>query len=141
MKEAWSILLVDDEPDICNALRRSLLVPGYEILIANSAVKALEILSEQHVDAIISDYNMPGMDGLDLLQHVRIMQPQVLRILLTARGDLPLAVRALNEGGVHRFLLKPWNHVDLRGTLELALHSMNTRPIVAVPAPMVASND
>ena len=131
MDETWTILLVDDEPDICNALRRSLRVPGYSVLVAHDGAQALETMRAQHVDAIISDYNMPGMDGLDLLQHVRIMRPHVLRILLTARGDLPLAVRALNEGGVHRLLLKPWDHVDLRGTLELALHSMDTRPVAA----------
>ncbi len=138
MSDAWTILLVDDEPDICNALRRSLRKSDYNILVAFNADQALELLVQGHVDAVITDYNMPGMDGLDLLQHVRIMRPHVLRILLTARADLPLAVRALNEGGVHRFLLKPWDHVDLRGTLELALHSMNTRrdelrPVVGEP--------
>ncbi|MBL4635295.1 MAG: two-component system response regulator, partial [Kofleriaceae bacterium] len=53
----------------------------------------------------------------------------MLRILLTARADVHLAVRALNEGAVHRFLLKPWDHVDLKGIVRMALHSMHTQDL------------
>lgn len=125
MADNYSILLADDEPDIRRALKRSLHVPGYTILEANDGMEALDVLREKRCDAIISDYNMPRMNGLDLLTQVRIIYPGMLRILLTARADVHLAVRALNEGAVHRFLLKPWDHVDLKGIVRMALHSMS----------------
>ncbi len=127
MAAKWTILVVDDEPDVCNALRRSLRSGDYEVLVAYRGAEALEVMETMQVDAIISDHNMPEMDGLDLLQQTRILYPHVVRFLLTARGDLQLAVRALNEGAVHRFLLKPWDRIDLQGTLALALHSLSPK--------------
>lgn len=132
MVDKYSILLTDDEPDIRRALKRSLHVPGYTIHEAGDGVEALEVLKRTHCDAIISDFNMPRMNGLDLLTQARIMYPNMLRILLTARADVHLAVRALNEGAVHRFLLKPWDHVDLKGIVRIALHSMQTQPSAEV---------
>ena len=129
MADNYSILIVDDEPDIRGALRRSL--NGYTIHEAGDGVEALDKLRDIEVDAIVSDYNMPRMNGLELLTNARIMYPQVLRILLTARADVHLAVRALNEGSVHRFLLKPWDHIDLRGILRMAIHTMRPAPAMA----------
>ncbi len=126
MSAQYTILLVDDEPDIRGALRRSLKDANYEFIEASDGAEALALLRDHDVDAVISDYNMPGMNGLDLLQQIRISQPEVLRLLLTARADVNLAVRALNEGSVHRFLLKPWDHIDLRGIIEMTLHTMRT---------------
>tara|TARA_R110002096_G_scaffold44526_5_gene120079 strand:+ start:9983 stop:10300 length:318 start_codon:yes stop_codon:yes gene_type:complete len=99
---------------------------------AGDGVDALALLKKTPCDAIISDFNMPRMNGLDLLTQVRIMYPGMLRILLTARADVHLAVRALNEGAVHRFLLKPWDHVDLKGIVRMALHSMQS-PVTKQP--------
>jgi response regulator RpfG family c-di-GMP phosphodiesterase len=124
MSDRYSILLVDDEPDIRAALRRSLHVPGYTIHEAGDGAEGLAFVRKNPVDAVVSDYNMPRMNGLDLLQQVRIVRPEALRMLITARADVHLAVRAINEGSVHRFLLKPWDHIDLRGILRLALHTM-----------------
>jgi len=124
MVNNYSILLADDEPDIRRALKRSLHMPGYTMYEAGDGVEALEVLKTTHCDAIISDFNMPRMNGLDLLTQIRIMHPHMLRILLTGRADVHLAVRALNEGAVHRFLLKPWDHVDLKGIVNMALHAM-----------------
>ncbi len=129
MDDNYSILLTDDEPDIRRALKRSLHVPGYTMYEAGDGVEALELLKTTPCHAIISDFNMPRMNGLDLLTQVRIMYPNMLRILLTARADVHLAVRALNEGAVHRFLLKPWDHVDLKGIVRMALHSMQTQDL------------
>lgn len=128
MAEArYTILLVDDEPDIRSALRRSMYVPGYTIHECGDGIEALEYLRSHDVDAVVSDYNMPRMNGLDLMTQVRILRPEMLRILITARADVNLAIRALNEGSVHRFLLKPWDHIDLRGILQMALHTMRPR--------------
>jgi CheY-like chemotaxis protein len=126
MDDRYSILIVDDEDEVRTAIRRSLHVPGYTIYEACDGVEGLEVLRKHQIDAIVADYNMPRMNGLDFLQQVRITRPNVLRILLTARADVHLAVRALNEGALHRFLLKPWDHFDLRGILRIALHKMRS---------------
>jgi CheY-like chemotaxis protein len=115
------ILLVDDEPDMRAALRRSLYRAGATFLEAGDGVEALELLAAHRVDAVISDFEMPRMDGLTLMQHVRLRTPEILRIMVTARADVNVAVRALNEGAVHRFLLKPWDRVDLRGIVDMGL--------------------
>ena len=121
-QDRYSILLVDDEPDVRSALRRSVYVPGYTIHEASDGVSALKLIRSTAVDAVLSDHNMPAMTGLDLLKQLRVLAPQSLRLLITARADVELAMRAVNEGAVHRFLLKPWDGIDLRGILRMALH-------------------
>jgi DNA-binding NtrC family response regulator len=120
--DTYTILLVDDEPEVRASARRSLNVPGYTIMEAGDAKEAMLALRTRRFDAIVSDYHMPGCDGLELLQRIRILYPHMLRVLLTGRADVELAVRALNEGGCHRLFLKPWSAYDLRGILRLALH-------------------
>jgi CheY-like chemotaxis protein len=89
---------VDDEPDMRAALRRSLYQANATFLEAGDGLEAVGLLRDHPVDAVISDFEMPRMDGLELLQYVRLRLPQVLRIMLTARADVNVAVRALNEG-------------------------------------------
>lgn len=116
-----SILIVDDEPLIRQALFRALTGEGYELIQAPGGQEALEILKKRRVDIILSDLVMPGMDGLELLRHAREIRPESLRIVLTGNADLDMAVRAINDGAVYRFLLKPWDSFDLRVMIKLAL--------------------
>ena len=127
MDDRYTLLLVDDERDVRSALRRTLYVPGYTIYEANDGKEALEVLRDVEVDAIVTDYDMPRMDGMTLLQKIRIFRPEMVRILITARGDMNVAVRAINEGAVHRFLLKPWDRIDVRGIVQMALHQKPDR--------------
>lgn len=116
------ILICDDDPDIRSAMRRTL--KGYEIVEAGSPREALDALKQRRFDAVVSDYSMDAdADGLDLLQHIKIQQPETIRFLVTANRDLDVAVRAVNEGAVHRYFLKPWNDEKLRSALEIMLHS------------------
>jgi response regulator RpfG family c-di-GMP phosphodiesterase len=119
----FNLLLVDDDDDLRATVRRALRNPQYVIHEASSGVEALDILSRAPIDAVITDFNMPMMNGLDLLQRVRISYPRTLRMMLTGQRDVELAVRALNEGSVHRFLLKPWDNVDLKGIVGMALRA------------------
>jgi DNA-binding NtrC family response regulator len=116
-----SILIVDDEPLIRQALIRALSGEGYELLQAPGGREALNILTARGVDLILSDLVMPEMDGLELLKKARVVRPESLRIVLTGHADLDLAVRAINDGAVYRFLLKPWDSFDLRVMIKLAL--------------------
>ena len=115
------ILIVDDEPLIRQALLRALSGEGYDVLQAPGGREALDILTARGVDLILSDLVMPEMDGLELLKNARVVRPEALRIVLTGHADLDLAVRAINDGAVYRFLLKPWDSFDLRVMIKLAL--------------------
>jgi response regulator RpfG family c-di-GMP phosphodiesterase len=117
----FTLLLVDDEDDLRAAVRRALRSPEYFIREASNGQEALDILAGGGIDAVISDFNMPHMNGLDLMQRVRLSYPQVVRMMLTGQSDVQLAIRALNEGSVHRYLLKPWDSVDLKGIVRMAL--------------------
>ena len=118
------ILICDDDPDIRAAMRRTL--RGYEITEASSPREALDLMKQQTFDGIVSDFSMDAdSDGLDLLQHVRVMYPDTVRFLVTANRDLDVALRAVNEGAVHRYFLKPWNDEKLRQALEIVLRSRN----------------
>lgn len=125
-----TILLVDDEESILNSLRRLLRSQPYEILLADSGARALEILEQQPVDVVMSDARMPSMDGATLLAHIHRRFPSTLRILLTGYADMTMIAKAINEGQIHRYISKPWNDEDMLVTLRQALvyqHSESER--------------
>jgi two-component system probable response regulator PhcQ len=115
------ILLVDDEPHVTESLKRTLHKEPYEILSAQSANEALQILAREPVDVVISDERMPGMSGAKFLAFVYRDYPETIRIMLTGHANLDLAMRAINEGQIYRFLLKPCNEQEIRFTLRQAL--------------------
>ncbi|MDO9286971.1 MAG: response regulator [Aquabacterium sp.] len=110
---AWTVLCVDDEPNILSALRRVLRMPGYRVLTATSGVEALGLLERTPVDLLISDMRMPGMDGAALLEQVHHRWPQVLRMLLTGHADMGSTVAAINRGRILRYIHKPWDEQEL----------------------------
>jgi DNA-binding NtrC family response regulator len=121
---AHTILLVDDEDAVRAALRRALKSDGYTILEATSGAEGLDKLKKHDVDIVISDHEMPVMKGTDFLRTARIVRPGTLRILLTGQADVNMAVRAVNEDGVYRFLLKPWNNQDIKVMIRLAVRHL-----------------
>jgi DNA-binding NtrC family response regulator len=117
-----TILICDDDPDIRAAMKRTL--RGYDVTEVGSPREALDAMKASHFDAIVSDYSLDAdSDGLDLLLHVRVLYPQMVRFLVTANRGLDVAVRAVNEGAVDRYFLKPWSDEKLRAALEIVLHS------------------
>lgn len=117
------ILAVDDEQNVRHALKRTLRKLDAEILLAESGQAGLEILKQQQVDIILSDMRMPGMSGAEFLANAKTIQPACQRILLTGYSDTDSAVRAINEGGICRYLNKPWDDDQLRSTLTEALET------------------
>lgn len=106
-------------------MRRTL--RGFEIMEAASPPEALALLKANQFHAIVSDFSMEGdSDGLDLLQHVRIAYPAMVRFLVTGNRDLETAVRAVNEGAVDRYFLKPWGDEKLRHALDIVLRSRHS---------------
>ena len=104
-----TILLVDDEVDILDSLKELIegTVKGVRVLTAENGQAALAILKKESTDLIVSDFKMPGMNGLDFLVEARKVAPGVPRILITAFPDLDLAIRAVNEASIENFFTKP----------------------------------
>lgn len=119
------ILIVDDEENVRNALRRSLRKEGYELFFAAEPGEALAVLSRQEVDLVLSDHLMPNMTGLELLKVVRDRYPGCMRMILTGHADMQTAIDAINHGEIYRFLTKPWDDVDLKVTLHLAFEQLD----------------
>ena len=117
----FRILLVDDEPNVLSALRRVFRQENYDVVTCGEPLAALALLKGEPFNLIISDYMMPGMDGGALLQKARLIDPQMIRIMLTGHADVNAVVGAVKNGAVYKFILKPWNDDDLRVTVALAL--------------------
>jgi len=120
-EQGFTLLFVDDEENVLNALQRIFLDENYTILTATSAQKALEILEREPVQLLISDHRMPGMTGAELLKIVREKYSQTIRIMLTGHADVNSIMGAVKDGAVYKFITKPWNDEDLRLTVSLAL--------------------
>ena len=117
----FKVLCVDDEPNILSALRRMLSLEGFEVVTAEGGAQALEQLAKQSIDVIISDMQMPHMDGAELLERVTQEWPQTMRLLLTGTSDLTGAVDAINQGAIYRYIAKPWNDDELLSTIKSAI--------------------
>lgn len=115
------LLCVDDEPNILSALRRLFRGSPYTVDTAPSGAEALLRLAEAPYDIVISDMRMPGMDGAELLEQVRLRWPDTVRIMLTGFSDMASTVAAINQGEIFRYLAKPWNEAELLHTVEQAL--------------------
>jgi type II secretory ATPase GspE/PulE/Tfp pilus assembly ATPase PilB-like protein/DNA-binding response OmpR family regulator len=120
-RRAYRILLVDDEPNVLSALRRVFRQENYEIVSCADPLEALAKLKSETFQLIISDFMMPGMDGGELLRQARLIEPDMIRIMLTGHADVNAVVGAVKTGAVYKFILKPWNDDDLRVTVALAL--------------------
>ena len=122
MNDPIRILCVDDEPNVLRALQRLFLDEDYEILTAGSGQEGLEILRrEPDIQLVISDYRMPGLNGVDFLRQVRERSPETLRIVLSGYADTAAVVGAINDGQIYKFIPKPWNDEELKRTIADAL--------------------
>ena len=125
--EKAKLLIVDDEALIRKALGRVLRAEPVEVLEAENAAEALKLLATEPVALVITDYRMPGMDGLDFLRLVRERYPDTIRIMLTGHGDMSTAVQAINQGDVFRFFTKPWDQEELLHSVQQALKLQHMR--------------
>lgn len=120
------LLVVDDEADVetlfRQQFRRELRAGRFGIGFANSGAQALELIAAQGSDVILllSDINMPGMNGFDLLERARALRPDVPVIMISAYGDAATLARA-RAGGAENVLAKPVDFVALRAEVERRL--------------------
>mgnify|MGYP001130177048 CR=1 FL=1 len=120
--EQVRILCVDDETNVLKSLRRLFLDENYEVLTAETGPEGIEILKNTAtVQLVISDYRMPGMNGVDFLRQVYEQWPDTIRIVLSGYADTAVVVEAVNDGHIYKFIPKPWNDNDLKATISNAL--------------------
>jgi DNA-binding NtrC family response regulator len=125
------VLLVDDEPDIRDSLKMLLeaSLDGVEVVTAESGLAGLDVLAARNVDLIITDYKMPGMNGLDFLQRAQRTAPKVPRILVTAFPDLEIAIKAINETGIENFFTKPFEPEQVLGVVRELLKEQRAQAL------------
>ncbi len=130
------ILIIDDEESVCWSLQRALQREGYSVAVAASAERGFVLLEKQRPDVLVLDVRLPGMDGLTALTRIRQIAPDLPVIVVTAFGDLPTTVRAV-EGGAFDYLAKPF---DLQEAIECVQRALLRRPVVeSVPEPSEAA--
>lgn len=114
------ILYVDDEPNLLNSFKRMMRREPFECITFQSAAEALEKLDEIRPAVVISDQRMPEMPGTDFLMQVKDKSPDTVRIIITGFPDYQVAMSAINQGNVYRFLEKPWVEETLKGVIREA---------------------
>ena len=114
------ILLADDDPSLRRVIQYKLKQKGYEVNAVEDGEKALDELSRNRYDLLLSDIKMPGLDGLELLERSKQVQSDLEVILITAHATVPMAVEAVKLGAFD-YLTKPFEDDQLFGAVEKAL--------------------
>jgi DNA-binding response OmpR family regulator len=129
------LLIIDDEPHIRQMMRLTLEAAGYEVEEAGDGEEGItKFRATSHVDAVLLDQKMPGIDGLQTLQRLKQLDPAVCVVMVTAVGSIELAVDAMRLGATD-FLRKPMTPEMLRGAVAGAIASGPRAPIARVPLP------
>ena len=120
--QALRVLLIDDDRTVRDSLSLLLDKAGFEVDAHFRASDALTAMSRSLPDVVLTDMRMPGMSGLDLLENTRELYPDLPVVLISAHGDVPLAVEAMGKGA-HNFLEKPYHPGRLITVLQQAAQS------------------
>jgi len=126
----FKILIAEDEKSVRKSLRMTLERAedfSAEIDTAPDGDKALEKVKEKEYDLVLSDHNMPGITGVELLKNVMEISPKAVRILITGYRDLDIAREAINKASVHEYIEKPWENEELRATILRKLQRKEER--------------
>jgi two-component system response regulator FlrC len=106
------ILVVEDDPNLREAIVDSLMLKGHQVHDVSNGIEAIKVIAQSSLDIVLTDINMPQMDGLQLLAHVKKHQPWLPIILMTAYGDVGQAVKAM-QIGANDYLMKPFEVQEL----------------------------
>ena len=115
-----NVLVVDDEPKLCDLLSSALTQNDVHVFTAGNGLQALAILEQEDIDLVISDWRMPGMDGPQLLAEVKVRYPQLPVIVMTAYSTVKNAVQSMRNGA-YDYIAKPFDIDELDITVSKAL--------------------
>ncbi|NOX25343.1 MAG: sigma-54-dependent Fis family transcriptional regulator [Deltaproteobacteria bacterium] len=115
-----TILIVDDEPNYLIVISELLGEEGFETITADNGSTALELAQKSDIDLLLTDMQMPGMDGFSLLEKIKFTKPNLPVIMITAYGEVEKAVRAMRQGAFS-YITKPFNNDELVATIKKAL--------------------
>jgi response regulator RpfG family c-di-GMP phosphodiesterase len=115
------VLMVDDDEETLEVFRGLLEKESFELELHFSPEDALNRIHQETFAVIVSDREMPSMDGITFLEKSRDVSPRSIRIMLTGKADLKSALEGVNRGSLYRFLTKPWNDEELRLTIRQAV--------------------
>jgi DNA-binding NtrC family response regulator len=129
------LLIVDDEPEILNMLRRNLELEGYTVTVTASPFDALEMMKKELFNLVITDVKMPGISGVELLQEVKRINPLANVIIMTGYSTMSNVVECLGSGAVDYFV-KPFKDIEVlitaleqaRGRVERWREAMGVKP-------------
>jgi DNA-binding NtrC family response regulator len=114
------ILVVDDELFVRELLLEFLSIQGYEVSLAESGEKAIELIYTQPADVVLLDLKMSGMDGIETLKQIRKTSPHTLAIIMTGYPTIESSIEALRHGACD-YVIKPFKLNDLKSSIENAL--------------------
>lgn len=121
---AYAILYVDDErPNLVSF--KATFRTDFQVFIAQTGTDALDILSKESIDLVVTDQRMPGMTGVELLAKVRQLQPDSIRMILTGYSDMSAIIDAINKGNIYYYISKPWKADEMRLIFDKALETRN----------------
>ncbi len=118
--EKAAILLVDDDEDTLLLMKRMLSSDEYDVWTASSAQLGLQLLAEHNIKVVVSDQQMPGMNGVEFLRRVKLLHPHTVRIMLSGQTEFETVSAAINQGEIYRFLGKNWTKEKLRKEIREA---------------------
>lgn len=122
-----SLLFVDDEVNILNAMKRSFRHTEYRVYTASSAEEALNILKLHDIQVVVSDFRMPEINGGTLVKNIKQQYPDIVSMILTGQTDFEAAVDVMNSGAAYKFLSKPWNNQELITEVDQAFAEFKER--------------
>jgi DNA-binding NarL/FixJ family response regulator len=113
-----TILIVDAELDSLEHVRGALVGENYRVLATASTREAMRLVKREQIDIVLSEIDISGASGLDLVVAIRRAHPEVIRIVMNARPSVDATLRAINEASVHHFLTKPCDPAVLRAIVQ-----------------------
>ncbi|MBU0482856.1 MAG: response regulator [Proteobacteria bacterium] len=124
------ILVVDDEPDLCQRIRRELEKDGYCAAAAFSPEECLDHFSKNRVDVLVTDVKMPGMTGLEMLERCQEINTDFAAIIITGHGDHDVAIKSLRSG-VYDYLKKPLSLAELIASVKKGIERLDVSRALA----------
>ncbi len=133
MEARIKVLFIDDEPLVLKSVERTMRASGarFECFFAKGAFEALDILAAEDIEIVVSDYDMPEVNGIELLRMLRAQRREIVRIMMTGRLAVQEWEDGVDDGAVQRLIQKPWGTDTLRRALDEAadaVHARHSRP-------------